>query len=58
MRHCCECGKEITACNGFVNADDFLKYMDGEITVYEVREVCGLCILNPEHSPDLHELER
>lgn len=44
MRKCQFCGRPISECSGFVNAGDFLKVLNGEIThIEDVREFCGWC---------------
>lgn len=42
-RRCTGCGAKIQDCNGFVNAEDFLKLLMGQRV--PVRELCGRCIL-------------
>jgi hypothetical protein len=43
MRHCIRCGAEITLCNGFTLARDWLAADDGRIPWIKVREHCGEC---------------
>lgn len=38
-----DCRREITECNGFVLARDYLDFLDGKLTAEKVREFCGLC---------------
>lgn len=40
-RRCQFCDAPISGCNGFVNAGDFLKLLNGEPV--HVREFCGRC---------------
>lgn len=40
-RHCQFCGARITDCNGFVNAGEFARLLNGEKIV--PREFCGRC---------------
>ncbi len=47
-RKCTYCGKEITACFGYVMAGDWLKFLNHEITGEEIRELCGLCVFRME----------
>lgn len=42
-RTCEDCGIEISDCNGFCNAKDFLELLQGKTVV--VRELCGKCEL-------------
>jgi hypothetical protein len=44
-RHCANpnCGREITACNGFAKAGDVIEAQDGTRSWLEVRELCGHC---------------
>jgi hypothetical protein len=44
QRKCCDCGKEIKNCNGFVMAGDFVKATEGKISFKKVRERCVLCV--------------
>jgi len=47
-----KCGVEITACNGFVLARDWLSAMDGLIPWTSVREHCGKCVTELSLLPD------
>ena len=48
-RPCCNCGRTIRACNGFVKVGDLVELVDGEwrfrtgLTFKNVRELCGHC---------------
>lgn len=44
-RHCIECGRSITLCNGFTLARDVVAAMAGELPGEWVRELCGRCVL-------------
>jgi hypothetical protein len=41
-RHCMDCKKPISLCNGFVIASDLTEYLAGRR--WKVRELCGLCV--------------
>ncbi len=43
-RKCCRCHRVLKLCNGFVNAGDFLKCMEGKLEYTKVRELCGICV--------------
>lgn len=44
MRACCDCGKPLSACFGFVIAGDFVLALSGALPREEVRERCGVCV--------------
>jgi len=44
-RHCIECGRPISLCNGFTLARDVVAALAGELPGEWVRELCGLCVL-------------
>ncbi len=37
------CGRNITACNGFVKSGDFSEWIQSLRKAEDVRELCGLC---------------
>lgn len=45
-RKCNNCGIDIKACFGFVNAGDFVSYIKGHKKA--VRELCGKCVFVKE----------
>jgi hypothetical protein len=53
IRHCIGCDKEITACNGFQLARDFIAHCNKERTT--IRELCGVCALKAEMNPQWFE---
>lgn len=44
QRNCCDCGRVIMACNGFVVAGDFVKAAEGKMNFKNVRERCAWCV--------------
>ena len=58
IRYCCNCKTEVAECMGFVNAGDFIKAVDNKIPWFEVRELCGKCVLikNTDLKPKREQL--
>ena len=59
VRHCSNpnCGREITACNGFVKAGDLAELIEHTRRIEDVRELCGVCGARANHADDTGMLE-